>query len=150
MAAAQAPRWATCKAQEQLQLANIASAAAQLNSARRPAGQRDQLEATRQERLLATGIAGTQQTVERADAARKHLRRRHHPGRVQGLEATRRQLAVQQSQEAQLNASLKAAEAMRDLAAINLGYTRIAAPADGDGGPAPRLSLASTSASAPR
>ena len=117
------------KAQQQLQLANIASAAAQLNSAK-AGGQRDQLEAARQERLLATGIAGTQQTVERADAARSISDAAITQAEA-GLEATRRQLAVQQSQEAQLNAALKAAEAMRDLSAINLGYTRIAAPADG-------------------
>lgn len=117
------------RAQEQLQLANIASALAQLNSAQ-ASGERDELEASRQERLLATGIAGTQQTVERADAARK-ISAAAIAQAGSGLEATRRQLAVQQSQEAQLQASLKAAEAMRDLAGINIGYTRIASPADG-------------------
>ncbi|MBV8613154.1 MAG: HlyD family secretion protein, partial [Acetobacteraceae bacterium] len=46
-------------------------------------------------------------------------------------EAARRQLEVQQTQEKQLAANLKAAEAARDVARINLGYTRITAPADG-------------------
>ena len=45
--------------------------------------------------------------------------------------AAQRQLEVQHSQEAQLAASLKAAEAELDLARINLGYTVIRSPVDG-------------------
>jgi membrane fusion protein (multidrug efflux system) len=117
------------RAQQQLQLANIASAEAQLSSVQ-AAKQRDDLEASRQQNLLSTGIAGTRQSVERADAARKISDAQVIQAGA-NAEAARRQLAVQQTQERQLAASLKAAEALRDLARINLGYARVTAPTDG-------------------
>ena len=46
-------------------------------------------------------------------------------------EAAQRQLDVEHSQEAQLAANLKAAQAALELARINLGYTVIASPVDG-------------------
>ena len=117
------------QAQERLQAANIAAAEAQLEGSRATAW-RNRLEAERQRKLLASRVAGTEQAVEQADAAASL-------GNAQvlqagaALEAAHRQLQVQQSQEAQLAANLKSAEATRDLAQINLGYTRIRAPTNG-------------------
>ena len=91
---------------------------------------RNRLEAERQEKLLATRLAGTEQAVEQAEAAKK-LSEAQVQQAGAALEAAKRQLEVQRTQEAQLAASLKAAEAARDVARINLGYTRLAAPTDG-------------------
>ncbi|HEX3576891.1 MAG TPA: HlyD family secretion protein [Rhodopila sp.] len=117
------------KAQEVLQAANIAAAEAQVNGTRATA-LRNSLEADRQRKLLVTRIAGTEQAVEQADAAAK-LSTAQVMQSAAALEAARRQLDVQRTQEAQLAANLRAAEAARDLAQINVGYTRIAAPTDG-------------------
>jgi membrane fusion protein (multidrug efflux system) len=111
------------QAQEHLQAANIAAAQAQLEGSRATA-LRNQLEATRQRSLLATRIAGTEQAVEQADAAAK-LSSAQVMQAAANVEAAQRQLDVQRSQEAQLTAALKAAEAARELARINLGYTEI-------------------------
>ncbi len=128
VAAAQAAI-ANLKSQELLQSANIAAAEAQLEGNRATAW-RNHLEADRQHKLLATKVVGTQQAVEQADAAAK-LADAQVIGAAAALAATQRQLDVQHTQKAQLAANLEAAQAMRDLAQINLGYTRIATPADG-------------------
>ncbi len=120
---------ANLQAQELLQAANIAAAEAQLEGSRATA-RRNRLEADRQKKLLATRIAGTEQAVERADAAAM-LSDAQVMQSAAAFEAARRQLKVQQTQEAQLAANLKAAQATRDLARINLGYTRVTAPTDG-------------------
>lgn len=120
---------ANLKSQELLQAANIAAAQAQLEGSRATAV-RNHLEAERQHKLLETRVVGTQQAVEQADAAAK-LADAQVIGAAAAVEAAQRQLAVQHTQERQLEASLKAAEAARDVAQINLGYTRITAPADG-------------------
>jgi membrane fusion protein, multidrug efflux system len=117
------------KAQELLQAANIAAAEAQLEGSRATA-LRNRLEATRQHNLLATKVVGTEQAVEQADAASK-LSDAQVMGAGAALAAARRQLDVQHTQEAQLDANLKAADAALDLARINLGYTRITSPVDG-------------------
>jgi membrane fusion protein (multidrug efflux system) len=117
------------KAQEVLQAANIGAAEAQVNGSRATA-LRNSLEADRQRKLLLTRIAGTEQAVEQADAAAK-LSTAQVMQSAAALEAARRQLDVQRTQETQLAANLRAAEAARDLAQINVGYTRIAAPTDG-------------------
>jgi membrane fusion protein (multidrug efflux system) len=117
------------KAQETLQAANIAAAAALVDGSRATA-LRNQLEAERQRKLLATRIAGTEQAVEQADAAAK-LADAQLLQSIAALEAAKRQLEVEHTQEAQLAANLKAANAAQDLAQINLGYTRIVAPTDG-------------------
>jgi membrane fusion protein (multidrug efflux system) len=91
--------------------------------------QRAQLEQTRQRTLLATSY-GTQQKVEQAEADAKRLAATVERNRAE-LEAARRQMAVLDTQESQLRADYKAKKAMLDLARINLGYTRIAAPIDG-------------------
>jgi membrane fusion protein (multidrug efflux system) len=116
-------------AQESLQETNIAAAEAQLQGVQATETRND-LEARRQRTLLASRIAGTEQAVEQADAAYKqsHAQVLQSDASVQGAQ---RQLAVQKTQEASLAANLKAAEAARDLANINLGYTHIVAPTDG-------------------
>ena len=116
-------------AQENLQQAKITSAQAALAGAE-ATDWRDSLEATRQEKLLATGIAGTEQEVERADAAHRVSQAQLAQAQAT-VDAARLELKVQQSQEGQLAASLKAAQAQRNLAQINVGYTRIASPVDG-------------------
>ncbi len=120
---------ANLAAQESLQETNIAAADAQLQGVH-ATEQRNELEARRQQTLLASRLAGTEQAVEQSDAAYKlaHAQALQAEAAVEGA---RRQLAVQKTQEAQLSANLKAAEAQRDVAAINLGYTRIAAPTGG-------------------
>jgi len=120
---------ANLQAQEHLQAANIAASQAQLEGARATA-LRNHLEADRQNRLLATRIAGTEQAVEQADAAAK-LADAQVMQASANVEAAQRQLDVQHSQEPQLAANLKAAQAALDLANINLGYTSIASPVDG-------------------
>jgi membrane fusion protein, multidrug efflux system len=91
--------------------------------------ERTRLEAARQRTLLATTF-GTRQRVEQADAEAQRfaatLSRNH-----ADLEAQRSQMAVLDTQEAQLRAEVKAKQAVLDLARINLGYTRIAAPVAG-------------------
>jgi membrane fusion protein, multidrug efflux system len=91
--------------------------------------ERTRLEAARQRTLLATTF-GTPQRVEQANAAAERfaatLARNHAE-----LDAQRSQLAVLDTQEAQLRADAKAKQAALDLAKINLGYTRILAPVSG-------------------
>jgi membrane fusion protein (multidrug efflux system) len=88
------------------------------------------LEAVRQQKLLATSSAGTPQLTEQAVANEKRTEATLELNRAQ-LEQQRQQLNVLDSQRMQALATLKAQEAARDLAAINLGYTRIIAPVDG-------------------
>jgi membrane fusion protein (multidrug efflux system) len=130
-------------------LAGIDQAQAQIAAAQagRQATQADLVrtdsERSRQEALLATGSA-TRQRVEAAVAdqerftaqlasreadlaqARTLLR-----SNELAVEAERRSKAVLESQELQLAADLHAREAALAVAQVNLGYTRIVAPADG-------------------
>ena len=91
---------------------------------------RYQLEDKRQRDLLRTGIAGTQQLVEQADdnAKRALAQRRLNDAQLDQQKAA---LAAIDTQEKQLQAQIKAAEAQVALASDNLGYTRILSPADG-------------------
>jgi membrane fusion protein (multidrug efflux system) len=88
------------------------------------------LEAVRQQALLSTSDAGTPQLTEQAVDNEKRavatLALNH--GK---LDQQRQQLNVLDSQKAQAIAALEAQKAARNLATINLGYTRITAPADG-------------------
>jgi membrane fusion protein (multidrug efflux system) len=130
-------------------LAGIDQAQAQIAAAQagREAVQADvsrtNAERARQEALVATGSA-TRQRVEAAVAdaerfsaqlvsreadltqARTLLR-----SNELAVEAERRSKAVLESQELQLAADLHAREAALTVAQVNLGYTRIVAPADG-------------------
>src|SRR3984893_7592192 len=91
--------------------------------------ERTRLEAARQQTLVATTF-GTPQRVEQADAAAQRFAATLARNQAQ-LEAQRSQLAVLDTQEAQLRADVKAKQAALDLAKINLGYTRILAPVSG-------------------
>jgi membrane fusion protein (multidrug efflux system) len=80
--------------------------------------------------LLSEGLAGTPQITEQAVDNEKRAEATLALNRAQ-LEQQRQQLNVLESQEKQAHASLNAQQASRDLAEINLGYTRITAPVDG-------------------
>ncbi|HYC13150.1 MAG TPA: HlyD family secretion protein [Stellaceae bacterium] len=88
------------------------------------------LEAVRQEKLLETRIAGTPQTVEQAVDNEKRAQAAVEQSRAH-LAQERQQLNVLDSQRKQAHAALNVAQAARDLAQINLGYTRIVSPVDG-------------------
>ncbi len=91
---------------------------------------RYELEAVRQQTLLAGGLAGTRQLVEQAVDNEKRAKATLAHDRAE-LEQQRQQLKVLDSQATQARATLGARQAARDLAKINLGYTRIVAPVDG-------------------
>jgi membrane fusion protein, multidrug efflux system len=91
---------------------------------------RYRLEAVRQQTLLSQGIAGTPQLVEQAVDNAKRAAATVALNRAK-LDQQRQQLNVLASQKAQGIASLAAQKAARDLATINLGYTRISAPVEG-------------------
>jgi membrane fusion protein (multidrug efflux system) len=88
------------------------------------------LEAKRQRDLLQTRIAGTQQTVEQADANEKRTQAQLALNNAQ-LDQQKALLASLDIQENQLQAEVRAAEAQVTLAQNNIGYTRIVAPDDG-------------------
>lgn len=122
--------------------AQIAAAQAGVNAVQADVV-RTQAERTRQESLLATQAA-TKQKVETAvadeqrfaaqEASRKadldQANTALHSNEI-AVESERRTKAVLESQEQQLVADLHAKEASLALAKINLGYTKISAPADG-------------------
>jgi len=104
---------------------------------------RTQAERSRQESLLATQAA-TKQKVEMAVADEQRFAAQEASRRADleqaktalrsneiAVESERRSKAVLESQERQLIADLHAKEASHAVAMINLGYTKISAPADG-------------------
>jgi membrane fusion protein, multidrug efflux system len=107
---------------------------------------RTRAERARQEALLKTNST-TRQTVEKAvadeqrftaqyasrdaDLAQAHTLRRSNES---AAEAERRGKAVLESQDIQLVADLHAKQAALEVAQVNVGYTRIVAPADGSVG----------------
>ena len=115
--------------QRLLQTAVISEAEATIDGADADVTRYD-LEADRQRTLLAGGLAGTRQLVEQAIDNEKRARATLAHDRAE-LEQQRQQLKVYDSEAAQARASLGAREAARDLAKINLGYTRIVAPVGG-------------------
>ena len=119
----------TFEQQKSLQNALIAQADATIASSEADLT-RYRLEEARQKNLLATGIAGTEQITEQAVDNEKRAEATLALHEAQ-LEQQRQQLNVLGSQEKQARAALGAQVAARDLAAINLGYTRIIAPVDG-------------------
>ena len=88
------------------------------------------LETVRQQALLATRIAGTPQLTEQAVDNEKRTEATLELNHAQ-LDQQRQQLNVLDSQLQQADAALKAQQAVRSLASISLGYTRIVAPVDG-------------------
>lgn len=104
---------------------------------------RTRLERIRQEALLRTNSA-TEQTVEKAVADQERFSAQYASrdadlaqartllrSNEAAAEAERRGKAVLESQDIQLVADLHAKEAALEVAQVNLGYTRIIAPADG-------------------
>jgi membrane fusion protein, multidrug efflux system len=88
------------------------------------------LEAVRQQTLLAKSYAGTPQLTEQAVDNEKRAEATLALNRAK-LDQQRQQINVLDSQKAQAAAALEAQKAARNLADINLGYTRITAPVDG-------------------
>jgi|SRR5579871_31732 len=88
------------------------------------------LETARQQYLLLTKYAGTEQLVEQAVDNEKHTAATLVLNQAE-LAQQRQQLNVLASQQRQAFATVKAQQAARDLAGIALGYTRIIAPVDG-------------------
>ena len=104
---------------------------------------RTRAERVRQEALLKTNST-TQQTVEKAVADEERFTAQYASrdadlaqagtllrSNESAAEAERRSKAVLESQDLQLLADLHAKEAALEVARVNLGYTRILAPADG-------------------
>jgi membrane fusion protein, multidrug efflux system len=116
------------KARKAAQHAQIAEAANAIKATQADV-ERTRLEAARQRTLLATTF-GTRQRVEQADAEAQRFAATLARNEAD-LEAQQTQMAVLDTQEAQLRADAKAKKALLDLAKINLGYTRIAAPVAG-------------------
>ena len=131
LAAAQA-QLANVQATRVQQEANIAAASDAVEASEADL-ERDAAEAKRQRDLLATGIAGTRQLVERADASNRSTTANRLRAQAQ-LKAAVAQLDILGAQERQAQATIQARQASLDLARINLGYTRITAPADGEVG----------------
>jgi membrane fusion protein, multidrug efflux system len=88
------------------------------------------LEAKRQRELLHTGIAGTLQAVEQADANERRTDAQLELNKAQ-LDQQKAILASLDVQGNQLQAQVRAAEAQLTLASNNVDYTRIVSPADG-------------------
>ena len=122
--------------------AQIAAAEAGINAVQADVV-RTQAERTRQESLLATQAA-TKQKVEAAVADEQRFAAQEASRKADleqaktalrsneiAVESERRSKAVLESQDQQLIADLHAKEASLTLAKVNLGYTKIAAPAAG-------------------
>jgi len=88
------------------------------------------LEAVRQETLLSKSYAGTPQLTEQAVDNEKRAVSTLALNAAK-LDQQRQQINVLESQKAQAIATLVGQKAARNLATINLGYTRITAPVDG-------------------
>jgi membrane fusion protein (multidrug efflux system) len=116
------------KSRKALQHAQVAEAEDAIKATQADV-ERTSQEAARQRALLATTY-GTQQRVEQANADERRFTATLSRNQSE-LDAQRRQLAVLDTQELQLRADAKAKQAALDLAKINLGYTRIAAPVGG-------------------
>jgi membrane fusion protein (multidrug efflux system) len=118
--------------QKILQGAMIAQAEASIEGSKADVT-RYHLETRRQQTLLSSRIAGTEQLVEQAVDNERKADATLALNQAQ-LRQQEQQLNVLNSQEAQARATLEAQKAARDLAAINLGYTRITSPVDGMAG----------------
>ncbi|WP_231712504.1 HlyD family secretion protein [Vineibacter terrae] len=116
------------KARKAMQKRQLDEAEEQINAIKADV-ERSRLEAERQ-RELVKSTYGTAQRLEVAVAEEKRFRAQLARSEAD-LEARRTQLAVLDTEESELRAALKSKQAMLDLARINLGYTKVAAPIDG-------------------
>jgi membrane fusion protein, multidrug efflux system len=118
----------TLRAQRELQLANIQAARAAVASTAAVLEQNGR-DRTRQLRLLRTGSSSTQER-EKLDTTHAQLDAQLAQNRAQAV-AAERQIAVLDGQLAQSEAALQAARAALVTARLNLQYTAIIAPQDG-------------------
>ena len=116
------------RAQRELQRAAIDSARAAVASSAANLEQNAR-DIKRQQQLLTTGSSSTE-AAEKLQTSHAQLRGQLEQSRAQAL-AAQRQLPVLAAQESQAGATLAAQQANLEIARINLGYTRIRAPADG-------------------
>jgi membrane fusion protein, multidrug efflux system len=116
------------KSRKALQHSQIAEAQDAINATQADVD-RTRKEAVRQRALLAYTF-GTPQKVEQAVADEKRFEANLAHGEA-ALAAAQRQMAVLDTEEAELRAAAKAKQAAFELAKIELGYTRITAPIDG-------------------
>lgn len=122
-------RIAELEASKRLQLTRIQGAEAQM-AATVAILTRNRLEVERQRALIASGMAGTRQAVERADADAKQAAA-NFAGNQADLAGAREQLAILEAQVKQQEGTLGTDRAQLKLSSIDLAYTRITAPADG-------------------
>ena len=115
-------------AQQTLQAANVAAARAVAASTAATMAQNVR-DAERQRRLLAIG-SSTTEAGERLATQRDQLAAQLAQNRAQA-DAASRQIGVLKAQQGQAEAAVMAQKAALHTAEINLGYTRILAPADG-------------------
>ncbi|WMW03750.1 HlyD family secretion protein [Pseudomonas entomophila] len=126
--AAQQARLANLDAVEQLQQAVISQAKAQID-ARSAEAQRAQYDRVRYQTLVGSQAVSVQ-SAQRVEATWKTAQadRAHAEA---GLLGARQQLAVIGTQRQQARAALAQAEAEREQARLNIGYTELRAPVDG-------------------
>ena len=127
VAAAQAQVQAL-RAQKELQAANVRAAKAVAASTAASLAQNGR-DAERQKRLLAIGSSSAEAS-EKLATTRDQLSAQLEQNRAQA-EAAQRQISVLAAQEAQAEAAVQGQKANLKTAEINLGYTRVLAPADG-------------------
>jgi membrane fusion protein (multidrug efflux system) len=118
----------TLRAQHALQEANVAAAKAVIASTSAQL-QQNSRDVARQKALYETG-SSSPEAAEKLRTARAQLSAQLDQNHAQAA-AAERQLAVLSAQAGQAEAAVAAQEAALRLARINLGYTRIVAPADG-------------------
>jgi membrane fusion protein (multidrug efflux system) len=118
----------TLGAQQSLQEANVAAARDVVASTSANLAQNAR-DTERQRQLQAIG-SSTIEAAERLATAREQLTAQLSQNRAQ-VEAAQRQIGVLKAQGAQAAAAIEAQKANLRNAEINLGYTRIVAPADG-------------------
>jgi membrane fusion protein (multidrug efflux system) len=119
---------ANLKSRKALQHTQIEQAQDAINATQADV-ERTRKEAVRQKALLASTF-GTPQKVEQAVAEERRFEANLARSEAE-FAAALRQMAVLDTEESQLRAAAKAKQAASDLAKIELGYTRIAAPIDG-------------------
>jgi membrane fusion protein (multidrug efflux system) len=122
-------QYETVQAQTALQQANVRAADAVVISTIAALDQNTR-DVARQKKLLATGSSSTEEG-EKLNTARAQLDAQLRQNQAQAA-AARRQLGVLAAQGAQAEAAIAAQNANLRVALINLGYTRIVAPQDGE------------------
>ncbi|WPO97828.1 HlyD family secretion protein [Pseudomonas sp. HR96] len=126
--AAQQATLVNLDATEQLQRAMINQARAQIDASDAES-QRASDDHTRYQNLVRSQAVSVE-SAQRVEATWKTARADHARAEA-GLLAARRQLDVIDSQRGQARAALQQAQADRDQAQLNLGYTELRAPVDG-------------------